>query len=51
MTEALRLARLALKRGELPIAAVVVLNDQIIASAYTSGAAWEWARTLAALET
>ena len=35
MREALRQAQAGLEKGELPIGAVVVLNDQIIASAHT----------------
>ena len=35
MREALRQAQAGLDKGELPIGAVVVLNDQIIASAHT----------------
>jgi tRNA(adenine34) deaminase len=36
MQEALQVAAEGLKHGELPIGAVVVLNDQIIARAYTT---------------
>ena len=36
MQEALQVATEGLKNGELPIGAVVVLNDQIIARAYTT---------------
>jgi tRNA(adenine34) deaminase len=35
MREALRMARLGMGKGELPIGAVVVLNGEIIASAHT----------------
>ena len=35
MREALAVAQQGLDKGELPIGAVVVLNDQIIASAHT----------------
>ena len=36
MREALRVARAGLERGELPIGAVVVLDDRIIAAAHTA---------------
>ena len=35
MREALKMARLGLEQGELPISAVVVLNNEIIAAAHT----------------
>ncbi len=35
MGEALKLARIGLEKGELPIGAVVVLNNEIIAAAHT----------------
>ncbi len=35
MREALKVARMGLERGELPIGAVIVQEEQIIASAYT----------------
>jgi tRNA(adenine34) deaminase len=36
MREALRVARIGLEQGELPIGAVVVLDDRIIAAAHTA---------------
>lgn len=35
MREALKMARIGLEKGELPIGAVVVLNNEIIAAAHT----------------
>ena len=50
MWEAMKMARTGLEKGELPIGAVVVLNHfrEYIAR-HSSGARWEWARTIAAL--
>lgn len=35
MREALKMARTGLEQGELPIGAVVVLNNEVIAAAHT----------------